>query len=95
MAGVALPGPSSGSWTSLQLLFVYLVMIPLLAFNMAGGTFVPPEGTEAFPIQSLAFGALVALLGAAALVFFAVEYRRVTRREARQAEAASAAYQAG
>jgi hypothetical protein len=78
-----------------QLLFVYLVMIPYLAFNMAGGTFVPPEGTEAFPIQSLVFGALVALLGAAALVFFAVEYRRVTRREARQAEAASAAYQAG
>ncbi len=78
-----------------QVLFVYLVMIPLLAFNMAGGTFVPPEGTEAFPIQSLVFGAVVALLGAATLVFFAIEYRRVTRREARQAEAASAAYQAG
>ncbi len=79
----------------LQLLFVYLVMIPLLAFNMAGGTFVPPAGTEAFPIQALAFGALVAGLGVAALAFFAIEYRRVTRREAREAEATSAAYLAG
>jgi len=79
----------------LQLLFVYLLLIPLLAFNMAGGTFFPPEGENPFPIQALAFGALVAVLGAATLFFFFVEYRRVTRRQARQAEAESAAYLAG
>ncbi len=89
----------------LQLLLLFLVLIPWMAFNMAGGTFVPPEGSAWYgPVVSLAgisipiaigFGVVVAGLGALALVFFAVEYRRVTRRQAREAEAASAAYLAG
>lgn len=90
----------------LQMLFVYLLLIPLLAFNMAGGTFVPPEGTAWFgsvvPVAGLsipvaiAFGTLVAGLGAAALVYLYFEYRRVTRREAQLASARSAAaFEAG
>jgi hypothetical protein len=89
----------------LQMLFVYLVMIPWLAFNMAGGTLVPASGETwygpvdtvagiSFPI-AIVFGVVVAGLGAAALAFLYVEYRRVTHREAREAEARSAAYQAG
>lgn len=89
----------------LQMLFVFLVMIPWLAFNMAGGTLVPASGETwygpvdtvagiSFPI-AIVFGVVVAGLGAAALVFLYVEYRRVTRREAREAEARSAAFQAG
>jgi hypothetical protein len=80
----------------LQVLFVYLLLIPLLAFNMAGGTFVATTpGQELFPLQALGFGALVAGLGAASLVYFYLEYRRVTRREAQAAADRSAAYQAG
>jgi hypothetical protein len=80
----------------LQMLFVYLLLIPLLAFNMAGGTFVPPEGTNPFPLQALGFGTLVAGLGAASIVYLYFEYRRVIRREAQQATARSAAaYEAG
>jgi hypothetical protein len=77
----------------LQMLFVYLLLIPLLAFNMAGGTFVPPPGTNPFPLQAVGFGTLVAGLGAASLVYLWFEYRRVNRREARFAETRSAALQ--
>jgi len=80
----------------LQVLFVYLLLIPLLAFNMAGGTFIATTpGQELFPLQALGFGTLVAGLGAASLVYFYFEYRRVTRREAQAAADRSAAYQAG
>ena len=72
----------------LQLLFVALLLIPLLAFNLAGGSLWPPR----FPLVSLAFGALVAGMGAAALGYLAFEYRRVTRREAQQAAQRSASY---
>jgi hypothetical protein len=78
-----------------QMLFVYLLLIPLLAFNMAGGTFVPLQGQNPFPLQSIAFGTLVAGLGAVALVYLYFEFRRVSRREAQQAAARSAAFEAG
>jgi len=78
----------------LQMLFVYLLLIPLLAFNMAGGTFVPLPGQSPFPLQALAFGTLVAGLGLASLVYLYFEYRRVTRREALLAESRSTALQA-
>jgi hypothetical protein len=78
-----------------QMLFVYLLLIPLLAFNMAGGTFVPLQGQNPFPLQSIAFGTLVAGLGTVALVYLYFEFRRVSRREAQQAAARSAAYEAG
>ncbi|MGH2357173.1 MAG: hypothetical protein ACRDGJ_04080 [Candidatus Limnocylindria bacterium] len=74
----------------LQLLFIALLLIPLLSFNLAGGSFWPPR----FPLQSLAFGTLVAGMGAAALAYLAFEYRRVTRREAEQAAQRSASYSA-
>jgi hypothetical protein len=80
----------------LQVLFVYLLLIPLLAFNMAGGTFVATTpGQELFPLQAVAFGTLVAGLGAASLLYFYFEYLRVSRREAQAAADRSAAYQAG
>lgn len=72
----------------LQLLFIALLLIPLLAFNLAGGSLWPPR----FPLQSLAFGALVAGMGAVALAYLAFEYRRVTRREAELAAQRSASY---
>jgi len=77
----------------LQMLFVYLLLIPLLAFNMAGGTIVPLPGQNPFPLQALAFGTLVAGLGLASLVYLFFEFRRVTRREALLAESRSTALQ--
>src|SRR5205085_10148029 len=78
----------------LQMLFGYLLLIPLLAFNLAGGRFVPLPGQSPFPLQALAFGTLVAGLGLASLVYLYFEYRRVTRREALLAESHSTALQA-
>jgi hypothetical protein len=60
---------------------VVLLLIPLLAFNLAGGSFWPVRIT----FQSVAFGTMVAGLGAAACVYLYVEYRRITRREAAEA----------
>lgn len=72
----------------LQLLFVLLLLIPLMAFNLAGGSFIPPR----FPLQALAFGAIVAGMGAAGLAYLYLEFRRVSRREAEEAAARGAAY---
>lgn len=72
----------------LQLLFVMLLLIPLMAFNLAGGSFIPAR----FPLQSLAFGTIVAGMGAAGLAYLYLEFRRITRREAEDAAARSAAY---
>jgi hypothetical protein len=77
----------------LQMLFVYLLLIPLLAFNMAGGTFVPLPGQIPFPLQAVAFGTLVAGLGLASLVYLFFEFRRVNRREALLAQSRSTALQ--
>ena len=73
-----------------QLVLVLLIIIPLLAFNLAGGSFIPPL----FPPLSLALGAVTAALGAATLVYLYFEYRRLTLREAEAASARSAAYSA-
>lgn len=62
----------------LNYLAVVLLLIPLLAFNLAGGSFWPVRIT----FQSVAFGLMVAGLGAAAVVYLYFEYRRITRREA-------------
>jgi hypothetical protein len=72
----------------LQLLFVLLLLIPLLAFNLAGGSFIPLR----FPPVAIGFGMLVAGMGAAALVYLFFEFRRVTRRQAEAAARRSAAY---
>ena len=66
----------------LNYLFVVLLLIPLLAFNLAGGSFWPMRIT----FQSVAFGMMVAGLGAMACVYLYFEYRRITRREAVEAE---------
>jgi hypothetical protein len=65
----------------LNYLFVVLLLIPLLAFNLAGGSFWPVTIT----LQSVAFGTMVAGLGAMAVVYLFFEYRRITRREAEYA----------
>ena len=65
----------------LNYLFVVLLLIPLLAFNLAGGSFWPVRIT----FQSVAFGMMVAGLGAAACVYLYFEYRRITRRDATEA----------
>ena len=70
----------------LNYLFTVLLLVPLLAFNLAGGSFWPIQIT----LQSVAFGMIVAGLGAAACVYLFLEYRRITRREADAAERRSA-----
>ena len=72
-----------------------LLLIPLLLFNLGGGTFVPASGQNPFPFQALALGAIGAGMGAAALVYLWLEYRRVVEREANEAASASAAYLPG
>ncbi len=62
----------------LNYLFTVLLLVPLLAFNLAGGSFFPMRIT----LQAIAFGMIVAGLGAAACVYLYFEYRRVTRRDA-------------
>jgi len=80
-------------WSAIRLfvlanyLFTVLLLIPLLAFNLAGGSFWPPR----FPLQALAFGMIVAGLGAAACLYLYVEYKRIIRREADAAARHSAA----
>jgi hypothetical protein len=69
----------------LNYLMVVLLLIPLLAFNLAGGSFFPPR----FPPQAIAFGVLVAGLGAASCVYLFLEFRRITRRDAALATARS------
>jgi hypothetical protein len=65
----------------LNYLFVVLLLIPLLAFNLAGGSFWPVR----IPLQAVAFGLMVAGLGATASVYLYFEYKRITRREAEEA----------
>lgn len=76
----------------LQYLGIVLLLIPVMAFNLAGGTFFPDPGRQPFPLQALALGTMAAGGGAASLVYLYLEYKRITRREARRAAAASAAY---
>lgn len=79
----------------LQLLGVLLLLIPLLLFNLGGGTFVPNPGQNPFPLQAFVLGAIGAGMGAATLVYLWFEYRRVTGREAAEAAAGNAAYLPG
>jgi hypothetical protein len=68
-------------FVGLNYLLTVLVIIPLMAFNLAGGSFWPPR----FPLQGIAFGVIVAGLGALACVYLGLEFRRITRREADEA----------
>jgi hypothetical protein len=68
-------------FTLLNYLGVVLLLIPLMAFNLAGGSFWPVRIT----LQSVAFGMITAGLGAASCVYLFYEFRRITRREAAEA----------
>jgi hypothetical protein len=68
-------------FVGLNYLMVVLLLIPMLAFNLAGGSFWPVR----IPLVSVAFGMVVAGLGAAACVYLYFEYKRITRREAEEA----------
>ena len=71
----------------LNFLLTVLLLIPGMAFNLAGGSFWPPRS----PLQAIGFGMIVAGLGAAACVYLYFEYRRITQREADEASQRSAA----
>lgn len=75
----------------LQLLLDALVLIPFMLFNLGGGSLIPPV----FTFQSIALGAVAAGIGAAALVYLWLEFRRITRREALAAANAAAALTTG
>ncbi len=70
----------------LNYLLTVFVIIPVMAFNLAGGSLLPPR----FPLQAIAFGMVVAGLGAAACVYLYFEFRRITRRDAHEAARTSA-----
>jgi hypothetical protein len=72
----------------LQYLALVLGIIPYMLFNVAGGSLIPPL----FPLQALALGAIAAGGGATGLAYLWFEYRRISRREAEAAAAASAAW---
>jgi hypothetical protein len=72
----------------LQYVALVLAIIPYMLFNLAGGSLIPPL----FPLQALALGAMAAGGGAMGLAYLYVEYRRISRREAEAAVAASAAW---
>jgi hypothetical protein len=70
----------------LNYLFTVLLLVPLMAFNLAGGSFWPVR----ISLQSVSFGLIVAGLGAAACVYLYFEYGRITRRDATEAARRSA-----
>lgn len=65
----------------LNYLLTVLLIIPIMAFNLAGGSVWPPR----FPLLAIGFGMMVAGLGAAACVYLYFEFRRITRRDASEA----------
>ena len=68
-------------FVGLTYLATVLLIIPLLAFNLAGGSLWPVR----IPLQAVAFGMIAAGMGAAACVYLYFEYRRITGREAAEA----------
>ena len=73
-------------FTLLNYLLTVLVIIPIMAFNLAGGSLWPVRIT----LHSVAFGLMTAGLGAAACVYLFFEFRRITGREAAEAARRSA-----
>lgn len=73
-------------FTLLNYLLTVLVIIPIMAFNLAGGSLWPVR----ISLQSVAFGLMTAGLGAAACVYLFFEFRRITGREAAEAARRSA-----
>ena len=73
-------------FTLLNFLLTVLVIIPIMAFNLAGGSLWPVRIT----LPAVGFGLLAAGLGAASLVYLYFEYQRITRRDAEAAALRSA-----
>ena len=74
-------------FVGLNYLLTVLLIIPGMAFNLAGGSLWPPR----FPLQAIGFGVIVAGLGAMACVYLWFEYRRITGRERLEAAQRSTA----
>jgi hypothetical protein len=74
-------------FVGLNYLLTVLLIIPGMAFNLAGGSLWPPR----FPLQAIGFGVIVAGLGAMACVYLWFEYRRITGRERLEATERSTA----
>ena len=68
-------------FVGLNYLLTVLLIIPIMAFNLAGGSLWPVTIT----LQSVAFGLIAAGLGAVACVYLVFEFRRITGREAAEA----------
>jgi hypothetical protein len=68
-------------FVGLNFLATVLLIIPIMAFNLAGGSLWPVNIT----LQAVAFGVIAAGLGAAACVYLAFEFRRITGRDAAEA----------
>jgi hypothetical protein len=68
-------------FVGLNFLMTVLLIIPIMAFNLAGGSLWPVNIT----LQSVAFGMIAAGLGAATCVYLAFEFRRISGREAAEA----------
>ena len=73
-------------FVGLNYLLTVLLIVPLMAFNLAGGSFWPPR----FPLLGIAFGVIVAGLGAASCVYLYFEFLRITGRDAEEAARSSA-----
>jgi hypothetical protein len=73
-------------FTLLNYLLTVFLIIPIMAFNLAGGSLWPVT----INLQSIAFGLMTAGLGAAACVYLYFEYKRITGREAAEAARRSA-----
>jgi hypothetical protein len=68
-----------------QYLLTVLVLIPFMVFNLGGGSLIPPV----FTLQAIGLGAAAAGMGFMSTVYLVIEFRRITRREAADAEAAA------
>jgi hypothetical protein len=84
----------------LQYVGIVLLLIPLMLFNRGGGTFIattPAQAENMFPLESLLLFGVGFVIGVIGLGYMFLEYRRIARRDAVEAEAAarSAAYSAG
>lgn len=88
-------GRHGPGWTLVRLFVlanyvaVMLLLIPYFVFNVAGGAFITAAGPQ-FPLIAVGLGAMTAGLCAVALAYLYYEFRRITRREAQAAAAASA-----
>jgi len=68
-------------FVGLNYLMTVLLIIPIMAFNLAGGSLWPVNITW----ESLTFGMIAAGLGASACLYLGFEFRRITGREAADA----------